>query len=426
MTSDRAADLDFDPDAPEHRADPYPLLRRMRETAPVYQRPHAPGTPATWYLTRYADVQKALADPRLVRQAERLPKELAAPYRRRLDPLSALRHNVFNLDPPDHTRLRRLLTPAFGARSIAALRRRVADVVAGLVDAADGAGEIDVIAQLALPLPVVVVAELIGFPPEDVVPLREWSDAMLRGSDPVRVHRAGLAFAAHVERRCAESRLRASRGEVGEDLFSWLVKAESAGEISRAELVSSVFQLLLAGDETTVYLVGNAVLELLRHPDQLARLRARPELIDSAIEEVARFNGSVGHGRGVYVLEDVEFGGVPIPRGDTVIPVLAAANRDPEVFPDPDRFDIGRGPNRHLGFGHGPHFCLGAALARLQARTAVDALFRRFPALRLAVEPEALRWTPGLFLHGVDALPVALNQQDAVPRCSARNRSTAA
>lgn len=410
MTSTATAHPDFDPDAPEHRADPHPLLRRMRETAPVYQRPHAPGTPGTWYLTRYADVQRALSDPRLVRQAERLPKELAAPYRLRLDPLSALRHNVFNLDPPDHTRLRRLLTPAFGARNIAPLRRRVADVVAGLVDAADGAGQVDVIEHLALPLPVVVVAELIGFPPQDVAPLREWSDAMLRGRNPARAHRAGLAFAAHVERRSAHKREAAARGEGGEDLFSRLVRAETDGEISRPELVSSVFQLLLAGDETTVFLVGNAVLELLRHPDQLARLRARPELIGSAIEEVARFNGSVGHGRGVYALEDVEIGGVRIPRGDTVIPVLLAANRDPQAFPDPDRFDIGRSPNRHLGFGFGPHFCLGAALARLQACTAVEALFRRFPGLSLAVEPEELEWTPELFLHGVRALPVRLNQ----------------
>jgi cytochrome P450 len=169
-----------------------------------------------------------------------------------------------------------------------------------------------------------------------------------------------------------------------------------------------VFQLLLAGDETTVNLIGNAVLELLRHPDQLARLRERPALLDSAIEEVIRFNGPVGHTRPVYALTDVEIGGVVVPRGDTVVPVLLAANRDPAVFAEPDAFDLTRSPNRHLGFGHGIHFCLGAALARLQARAAVGALVQRFPRLALAVDPAELEWTPELFLHGVRHLPVSL------------------
>lgn len=403
------ADGWFDPNAPEHRADPHPLLRRMRETAPVYRQSRTPGAPATWYLTRYADVQRALTDPALIRQAERLPGALAAWHRRGLDPLASLRHNVFNVDPPDHVRLRRLLTPAFGARTVAALRRRVAQVVGELLDvAAAGTGEVDVIKHLALPLPVVVVAEIVGFPAQDVAPLRDWSDAMLRSRNPARVHRAGREFTAHVERRLAERRHELHRGEGDDDLLSQLVRTQDAGGISRAEVVSSVFQLLLAGDETTVNLVGNAVLALLAHPDQLARLRARPALIDSAIEEVARFNGSVGHSRPVYALDDVEIGGRLIPRGDIVVPVLLAANRDPEVFADPDRFDIGRTPNRHLAFGHGPHFCLGAALARLQARCAVEALFGRFPGLRLAVEPQALEWTPELFLHGVRSLPVRL------------------
>jgi cytochrome P450 len=215
------------------------------------------------------------------------------------------------------------------------------------------------------------------------------------------VHRAGCEFVGYVNRA-----IDARRRDPGDDLLSRLIQAQGAGELSRTELVSSVFQLLLAGDETTVNLIGNGVLELLRHPDQLARLRARPELIDSAVEEVMRFNGPVGHARHGYALADVEIGGTRIPQGDLVIPVLLAANRDPAAFPAPKVFDIARTPNRHLGFGHGIHFCIGAALARLQARAAIGTLLHRFPRLRLATDPADLSWTPTLFLHGVRRLPV--------------------
>jgi cytochrome P450 len=322
-----------------------------------------------------------------------------------------VRRNVFNLDPPDHTRLRRLITPAFGARTVAAVERRVRQVVGELVDAMPAAGEVDVIAELALPLPVVVVAELVGFPIDDRARLRAWSDEMLRSRDPARVRRAGAEFVAYVTGKVDER-----RAHPGDDLLSRLIRAQEAdGAISPAELVATVFQLLLAGDETTVNLIGNAVLELLQHPDQLARLRARPELIDSAVEEAIRFNGPVGHSRPLYALSDVEIGGSAIPRGDTVVPVLSAANRDPAVFPRPDVFDIARDPNRHLGFGHGIHFCLGAALARWQARAAIGAFVHRYPDLALAVDPAELEWTPDLFLRGVRRLPVLVRSKGPTP-----------
>ncbi|MGX6602223.1 cytochrome P450 family protein [Micromonosporaceae bacterium Da 78-11] len=401
-------DLLLDPAGP-HLRDPHPVLRRLRDEAPVHRRAGRAGEPTWWYLTRYPDVQQALHHPDLGRQVDRLPAELAAPHRRaqRLDPLAVVRRNVFHLDPPDHTRLRRLMAPAFGARTVAAIDRHIRQVVDGLVDdlaAVDGAA--DVITSVALPLPVLVMAELIGFPIDDLDRLRGWSDEICRSRDAGRVHRAGLEFVAYLDEKIEQR-----RACPGEDLLSQLVRSAQAEMMtgtptSRAELISSVFQLLLAGDETTVNLIGNAVLELLRHPAQLARLRARPDLIDSAVEEVMRFNGPVGHARHLYALADVEIGGVPIPRGDVVVPVLMAANRDPDVFPDPDVFDITRTPNRHLGFGHGMHFCLGAALARLQARAAVGTLVRRFPELALAVDPDELRWTPELFLHGLVRLPV--------------------
>ncbi|MBT2226704.1 cytochrome P450 [Nonomuraea sp. NEAU-A123] len=394
----------FDPTGSAHRRDPHPLFHRMRERAPVYRQASPAAGHASWYLTRYADVQRALHDPGLGRQLDRLPDELAAVHRRwENDPLAMVRRNMFNLDPPDHTRLRRLMAPAFGPRTVAALERRVHQVVGELVDGVAAAGDgVDLIEALALPLPILIVAELVGFPIDDRARLRGWSDDMLRSRDAALVRRAGIGFVAYVNEKLDER-----RAQPGEDLLSQLVRST---EISHAELVSSVFQLLLAGDETTVNLIGNGVLELLRHPDQLQRLRARPRLIDSAVEEVLRFNGPVGHSRPLYALTDLDIGETVIPRGDIVVPVLLAANRDPAVFHQPDVFDIGRTPNRHLGFGHGIHFCLGAALARLQARAAIGALVRRFPGLALAVDPAGLEWTPDLFLHGVRRLPLLLGK----------------
>ncbi|MEU8269410.1 cytochrome P450 [Sphaerisporangium sp. NPDC049002] len=398
----------FDPAGPEHRPDPHPLFHRMREQAPVYRHVSPTGR-ALWYLTRYADVQRALLDPDIGRQLDRLPDEIAAVHHKwDHDPLAMVRRNMFNLDPPDHTRLRRLMAPAFGPRRVAALERRVHQVVGELVDGMAAAeGEVDLIEALALPLPLLVVAELVGFPAGDRTRLRAWSDDMLRSRDAARVRRAGMEFVAYVDEKLDER-----RAHPGDDLLSQLVQAEETGErLSHAELVSSVFQLLLAGDETTVNLIGNGVLELLRHPGQLGRLRERPRMIDSMVEEALRFNGPVGHSRPLFAMADVEIGDSVIPRGDIVVPVLLAANRDPAVFPEPDVFDIGRDPNRHLGFGHGIHFCLGAALARLQARAAIGTLVRRFPDMALAVDPAGLRWTPDLFLHGVRRLPLLLRQR---------------
>ncbi|WP_182877894.1 cytochrome P450 family protein [Microbispora sp. H10670] len=402
----------FDPAAARHRPDPHPLFHRMREHAPVYRYVSPASGRVLWYLTRYADVQRALLDPDVGRQLDRLPPGLAAPHRRAelRDPLAMLRRNVFHLDPPDHTRIRRLMAPAFGARTVAALEERVHRVAGELVDGmAAAGGEADLIRELALPLPVLVVAELLGLPPGDRARLRGWSDEIVGSGDAGRVRRAGLEFVAYADERIDER-----RAHPGDDLLSRLAEAEQAGGISRAELVSSVFQLLLAGDETTVNLIGNGVLELLRHPRQLDRLRARPELIGSMVEEALRYNGPVGHSRPLYVLADVEIGGTVIPRGDVVVPVLLAANRDPAVFPRPDVFDIGRSPNRHLGFGHGAHFCLGAALARLQAAAAIGALVRRFAGIALAVDPAGLEWTPDLFLHGVRRLPLRLRLEAGV------------
>lgn len=394
----------LNPASPEHAADPHPLYHQMREQAPVYRFVPRRSGLVHWYLTRYADVQRALHDRDLGRQLDRLPAALAAQHRRwEFDPLAMLRQNVFNLDPPDHTRLHRLIAPSFSARAVAVTSQCIPGLADEIIDElAEAGGEADVLTALALPMAIRVIAELIGFPRDGIVALRRWSH-LLRSGDPVRARTAGLEFMAYFDEMIYPRYV-----EPGEDLLSRLIQAERDGQLSHAELLAGVFQLLLAGDETTVNLIGNAVVELLRHPGELARLRAQPGLIGSAVEEVIRFNGPVGHSQFLYALADVEIGGAVIPRGDIVVPILLAANRDPAVFPDPDTFDISRSPNRHLGFGHGIHFCLGAEVARLQARAAVGSLLRRFPGLALAVNPAELEWKPGLFLHGMRRVPVLL------------------
>ena len=378
-----------------HRPDPHPLYHRLREHAPVY-RFIGPATGRTfWFLTRYADVQQALTHRDLSREADRLRSELAG------SAMEMINRHLLNLDPPDHTRLRRLMTPAFGARTIAGLRPRVQQITAGLLDAmAAAGGEVDLIDTVALPLPVTVIAELIGVPIDDRAQFRTWVDELLRG-EPEVVRRAAGQFVPYLT-----GQIEHRRASPGEDLLSQLIQVEEAGDrMSHVELLSSVFLLLIAGHETTVNLIGNGVLELLRHPDQLALLRARPELVDSAVEEILRYNGPVEWAFPRYALAEVAFGDTVVARDDILLPVLHAANRDPAAFPEPDTFDITRDPNRHLAFGHGIHFCLGAPLARLEGRIAVGALVRRFPDLSLAVDPAQLEWNPGS-LRGVRRLPV--------------------
>jgi cytochrome P450 len=393
----------FDPLDPEHRPDPHPLYHRMRSEAPVHRGTEPSTGRGIWFLTRYAHVQRALHHPALRREFDRLPAALAAPHRAARDRTRegmGLGRHVLNLDPPDHTRLRRLITPAFGARTSAALAPRIRRVTADLLDPVDG--EVDLVEALAMPLPVIVIAELLGIPGDDRTRFRRWVDGIFRSADEPTRHRSATELVSYLEGWIARRRHRPA-----DDLLSRLASAEQQGDrLSHTELLSTVFLLLVAGHETTVNLIGNGVLELLRHPGELARLRRRPGLVASAVEEILRFNGPVKASTLRFAFDDVDFDGVMVPRGEAVMPLLLAANRDPAVFPEPDRFDITRDPNRHLGFGHGIHFCLGAQLARLEGRIAIDALVRRFPTLALATDPGQLDWLPGHPLHGVRRLPV--------------------
>lgn len=383
------------------RRDPYPLYARMRRECPVYRAPQG-----VWYLTRCADVEQALADLRLSNDRDRMTGALVARdgRMRELSRLtSRLGRVMSNTDPPDHARLRKLVNKAFTARRIEALRERVRTVVDGLVDAAVAAGApTDVLAAVASPLPHTVVCELFGIPEADRTQVKEWFRGLGRISEDIdRAVEVVDAFEEYLMRLVARRRT-----DPGDDLISALVTAQARGDgLTDHELLSTCFMLITAGDETTTNLIGNGLLALLRHPDQLARLRADPGLLRPAVDELVRYD-SPTQAIVRVVAEDVTIGGHTLPAGDLVYLVLAAASRDPDRYTDPDRVDLTRPADRHPGFGHGPHFCLGAPLARLETELALGTLLRRLPGLRLAVDADDLQWRPNPLQRRLTALPV--------------------
>lgn len=389
--------------------DPYPIYRLIRTVRPVLEVP-VPGYdgPGVWLLTRYRDVHAVLRDPRF--SVERLRAPLVRDNLQRMPEFlrqsaEGLR-SMLVMDPPDHTRVRKLVNKAFTRRRVAALRPHIEEIVRGLVDAARARGRFDLIHDFAEPLPAVVIAELLGVPPEDHRQFREWSSALI----------AAIGARTEAERQAATGAGRALFGYLAEiiaqrrrepkdDLISAMIQAQEEHDaLSDPELLATSNLLLLAGHETTTNLIGNGVLALLRERSQWRRLCAEPSLLPTAIEELLRFDGPVQATVRV-ALEDVELAGQTIPRGAMVLVSLGAANHDPEVFAEPGRLDVGRDPNPHLAFGIGTHFCLGAPLARLEAEVAFEALARHFPELELLDEAPAYR--PNPILRGIQALQLA-------------------
>ncbi|MGW1596476.1 cytochrome P450 family protein [Streptomyces sp. NPDC002343] len=388
---------------PAFLADPFPLYRRLREEGPVRRAVIAGGLEA-WLVTRYEDALAALSDPRLssdVRDASD-PRVTAQLPRFERESMTS---TMLRSDPPDHTRLRRLVAKAFTARRVAALRPRVQEIADRLLDAVAPAGRADLVADFALPLPVTVIGELLGVPVDERRDFQRWTDAMLvRGEtlpDPAVVDEAWQRMHAYLTKH-----LRTKRARLGDDLLSALISAhDEERRLSHDELIAMTFLLLVAGYVTTVNLIGGGIAALLTHPAQLSLLRERPELLPDAVEEFLRHDGPVNPGIARFAREDVRIAGVTIPRGATVVIASAIADRDPARFADPDRLDITRGDSGHLAFGHGIHYCLGAPLARLEGRIAVAAVLRRLPGLALAVPPAELTWRPG-GLRGPARLPV--------------------
>lgn len=392
------------------QSDPYPLFEAMRAKCPVHQVRLADGHDA-WLVLGHAAARQALKDGRL-------SKDMVAALDQDPDvvdaglPGPAFARHMLNVDPPDHTRLRRLVARAFAPTRIAALEPSIERIAHELLDELEAAGPqavVDLIEGFAHPLPFRVISEMLGVPEGDRAGLHESFRALFQpwsGSPPPEAVAASDAIVASLERLVATH-----REQPQDDLVGVLVTASDDDDrLSEQELLSSLFQLIVAGHDTTTSLIGNGTVDLLDHPDQLRLLGADPARLPAAVEELIRFSAPVPHATFRVTTEDVDLGGVQIPARQQVLVCLASADRDPGVYDDPAALDISRQPRPHLGFGHGIHFCLGAPLARLEGRIALGALLGRFPELRLAVDRRELRWThgDGLVLRGLDALPVRL------------------
>jgi cytochrome P450 len=391
-----------DPLDPAFRADPHPFLARLRETDPVNLTPFG-----IWRLTRHADVERLLRDvPTGVRMADGSTLRPSAVT-------GGPSEFMLSQDPPNHSRLRRLVSSAFTPNAIGRMREHVQEIVDRQLARVLPEGRMDVITDLALPVPSTVICEMMAIPLVDRERFTDWtSDAthLLAVFSPPEVIERGVK-AVDGLRGYFEELIAERRKDLGSDLLSALIRAEEAGDrLSTSELISQSIGLLIAGFETTIGLIGNGVLALLRHPDQLALLRARPELIGSAIEECLRFDGPIIL-TARYVREDTEFGGKVIPRDAMVWGMLAAAHRDPAAFPEPDRFDITRTGTPNLAFGGGIHYCLGAHLARLEAQAAIGTLVARCDDLALALETTELEWGRSLF-RVLGHLPVRFRARD--------------
>jgi cytochrome P450 PksS len=393
------------PFSPAFKRSPFPGYATMREETPVL-RVLRPGGAALWLVTRYDDVMAVLHDPRFKKDYRSVEREDAKGHLAAPDIWAALSRHMLASDPPDHTRLRNLVVKAFAPRLIAQQRERIQALADSLIDAVLPRGEMDLIDDYAFPLPITVIAELLGVPAADRDRFRAWSGAVVTDrTAPGALEAlmvAGQAFVTYL-RDLFEERRRTPRP----DLVTALVEAEEAGDrLDEAELISTVFLLLVAGHETTVNLIGNGMLALLTHPEELRRLRDDPALLAPAVEELLRFDGPVETSTLRFASEPVEVAGVTIPRGATVMVVLSSANRDAAHFADADRLVLERSDNDHLAFGHGIHYCLGASLARLEGQIAIGTLLRRLPSLRLAVPVEQLDWRQSVLIRGMVRCPL--------------------
>jgi cytochrome P450 len=375
----------------------YAILRRERPVVPVV----APSGWSYWLVTRYEDVRTALASPKLHkngREYEAMIGQQDAGF----DPV--LDQQMLSADPPDHTRLRKLVNKAFTGRAIAALRPRIEEITAGLLDAMEaGPDRVDLLDAFAFPLPITVICELLGIPFEDRDDFRHWSNTLLQQGTEAAHQEAAHSMATYLG-----NLVNAKFAEPRDDMLSAIVQAtEDSDRLSQQEAVGMAFLLLVAGHETTVNLIGNGTLALLNHPDQLAELKADPDLVPGAVEELLRYNGPINLATFRFTTEATTIGGVEIPAAQPVLVSLVSANRDADRYADADDLNVRREAS-HLAFGHGIHYCLGAPLARLEGQIAFTRLLARFPGLALDADPASLTWRPSTLIHGLEHLPVKL------------------
>jgi cytochrome P450 len=388
--------------SPRFKANPYPFYARLRAEAPVYRTRLAFWLSA-WLVTRYDDVVFVLKDGPF--SNDFFGQRMRWVPRR----FHALNRHLLNADPPDHIRLRTLVSKAFTPRSVERLGERIQRVCDELLDVAVAERRPDLVRGFALRLPLTIIADMLGIPGEDRRRFDSWTKRVAAGSsgDPVEVVRASPALWQAV--RYLRGLIARRRAEPQDEMVSGLIRAEEAGDkLSEDEVIGMIALLLIGGFETTMGLIGSGTLALLQHPEQKRRFIEQPALAESAIEELLRYTSPLDVSMFRIAREDVTIGSVTIPRGDVVLGVVGSANRDESRFTSPDALDLARQPNRHLAFGVGAHFCLGAPLARLEGRIALTTLFRRFPDLRLAEPAASVRWRRGLFFRGPERLPVTL------------------
>ncbi|QFZ75915.1 cytochrome P450 [Streptomyces fagopyri] len=400
----------------EFATDPYPAYAWLREHAPVH-RTRLPSGVEAWLVTRYADAKQALADGRLSKNPAHHDEPAHAKGKTGIpgERKAELMTHLLNIDPPDHTRLRRLVSKAFTPRRVAEFAPRVQELTDQLIDRFWERGSADLIHEFAFPLPIYAICDLLGVPREDQDDFRDWAGMMIRhGGGPrggvgrsVKKMRGYLGELIHKKREALPD-----VPAPGEDLISGLIRASDHGEhLTENEAAAMAFILLFAGFETTVNLIGNGMYALLTHPGERARLQTslaagERGLLETGVEELLRYDGPVELATWRFATEAVRIGGQDIAPGDPVLVVLAAADRDPARFARPDTLDLSRRDNQHVGYGHGIHYCLGAPLARLEGQTALAALLTRLPDLQLAVDSADLRWRGGLIMRGLRTLPV--------------------
>lgn len=398
---------------PVFKANPYPTYARLRSEAPAV-RVTLPDQRQGWLFTRYKDVEAILMDHKrfttrsFLGQVEgvELPPHVQGVY-------MLFNEIMLGKDPPEHTRLRNLVSKAFTVRLVEQLRPTVHRIANQLLDAAEerarasGERRMDLIRDYAFPIPVTIILDLLGIPHEDRQNIRRWSTTLASFDGSLsRAEKIAPDVNAFIE--YLKDLVETKRKNPRDDLLTGLVQVEEAGDrLSEADLLAMVYVLIFAGHETTLHLIGNGMLALLTHAGQFEKLKTDPSLVESAVEELLRFDPSVEIPRARLAREDVEVGGITVRRGEVVLVAIASANRDPKRFEIPEELNICRKDNRHLAFGRGIHSCIGVHLARLEGQIAIGTLVRRMPNLKLAVWPEELKWRPGgIFLRGLSALPV--------------------
>ncbi|HEY3734319.1 MAG TPA: cytochrome P450 [Streptosporangiaceae bacterium] len=397
--------------------DPYGILEKLRAAGPVREVVWAHGA-KVWLVTRYEEIRALVNDPRVSKDGRRInelfavhsgiavPEDEAADVGFDED----LATHLLNSDPPRHTRLRSLVSKAFNVRQVERLRPRVEEVADRLLDAMEGQSDVDLVPAFAVRLPITIICDLFGIPEQDREQFRLWGTKLVgAGQDPDEVAEAGEKMVAYVSALVDDK-----RANPQDDMISELtrVRDEDGDKLTQGELVSMIFFVAVAGHITTIYTLGNAVYNLLNHPDELAKLRGDLSLMSAAVDELMRYDSAAQVGTFRFTTDDIPIGDVVIPSGQLLLLSWSSANRDSSHFPDADRLDVARRPQGIMSFGHGLHHCIGVPLAKMQIEIALTKLITRYPDLRLAVDRDQIRWEDGALLRGLISLPVAVTPLD--------------